>query len=90
MFQSAKAFSAALWVPVIVQRQNTLSGKQPHWGNISFFFLSKQETGSQSHACTFLQIETWKDLCRGRESGAEVHGKMNIWSISEKVAKVFV
>lgn len=68
MFQSAKAFSAAPRVPVIVQRQNNLSSKQPAWGNISFsFFLSKQEAVSQSHAGGFLEIEGWEDLCRGRQ-----------------------
>lgn len=68
MFQSAKAFSAAPEVPVIVQRQNSLSSKQPAWGNIPFsFFLSKQETVSQSHAGGFLEIEGWEDLCRGRQ-----------------------
>lgn len=67
MFQNAEAFSTAPWVPVIVQRQNTLFSKQLVWGNISFsFFLSKQETVSQSHAGGFLEIEGWEDLCWGR------------------------
>lgn len=88
MFQRAKAFSAAPWVPVIVQRQNTLSSKQPHWGNISFFFLSKQETVSQSHAGGILEIESWRDLCR--EGGTEVPGEANTCSFLENAARAFL
>lgn len=88
MFQRAKAFSAAPWVPVIVQRQNTLSSKQPHWGNISFFFLSKQETVSQSHAGGILETESWRDL--SREGGTEVHGEVNTCSFSENATRAFL
>lgn len=88
MFQRAKAFSAAPWVPAIVQRQNTLSSKQPHWGNISFFFLSKQETVSQSHAGGILEIESWRDLCS--EGGTEVHGGVNTCSFSENATRAFL
>lgn len=78
MFQSAKAFSAAApGVPVIVPRQNTLSSRQPAWGNISFsFFLSKQETVSQSHAGGFLEREGLGGfLSRQAGGGTEEHAK---------------
>lgn len=88
MFQRAKAFSAAPWVPAIVQRQNTLSSERPHWGNISFFFLSKQEAVSQSHAGGILEMESWRDLCR--EGGTEVHGDVNTCSFSENVTRAFL